>query len=89
MGFNLLKIISGQLYNLGILTLLDLPLCVRFPYSNCPQHGLGRIKCALYNIPKYDDFVIDPDNNGLNNDIHGCYNMYHKFPHTPKAGTWK
>jgi len=46
-------------------------------------------KKFLYEIPIFDDFVIDPNNNGNTNIIHNCYNMYNDFPHTPKKGDWK
>lgn len=43
----------------------------------------------LYDIPKFDDFIIEPNNNGLSDSIGNCYNMYYKFPHVPKEGEWK
>ena len=43
----------------------------------------------LYTIPKYDDFIIEPNNNGASKIINNCYNMYHDFPHKPKKGDWK
>ncbi len=46
-------------------------------------------KKFMYTIPNYDDFVIDPNNNGNSCVIHNCYNMYSDFPHTPKKGEWK
>jgi len=46
-------------------------------------------KYFLDSIPKYDDFIITPNNNGVSKVINNCYNMYSNFPHTPKKGKWK
>jgi len=46
-------------------------------------------KYFLDSIPKYDDFIITPNNNGVSKVIHNCYNMYSAFPHKPKKGKWK
>lgn len=43
----------------------------------------------LYTIPKYDDFIIEPNNNGNTSIIHNCYNMYSDFPHKPEKGDWR
>ncbi len=43
----------------------------------------------LFNIQKYDDFVIEPNNTGLNPVIDNCYNMYNLFPHSHSPGSWK
>jgi len=40
-------------------------------------------------IPKYDDFIIEPNNNGESPIIGNCYNMHHPFAHKPKPGEWK
>lgn len=42
----------------------------------------------LYDIPKYDTFIIEPNNNGGAHTMENCYNMYADFPHTPKTGSW-
>src|SRR3990167_3894777 len=34
-------------------------------------------------IGKYDDFIIIPDNKNYKSIHENCYNLYHKFPHTP------
>jgi len=48
---------------------------------------LGR--AALKDVVKYDDFTIEPNNIKYKSAVDGCYNMYRKFPHRPKAGSWK
>lgn len=42
----------------------------------------------LKTIPKYDDFVLVPNNVHYNAVVNGCYNRYNKFPHTPAPGEW-
>lgn len=44
----------------------------------------------LYEIPKFDDFIIEPNNNGINPEIDNCYNLYAKFTHEPskQPGEW-
>ncbi len=42
----------------------------------------------LYQIPSYDDFVILPNNNGIDPVVGQCYNMYRRFPHKSKEGDW-
>jgi len=49
------------------------------------DHGKELVK----KIAKYDDFIIEPDNNGIENSMGKMYNLYNKFPHEPKAGKWK
>ena len=44
---------------------------------------------AIYDVKTFDDFVIEPNNNGNIQTIHNCFNMYHQFPHKPKKGEWK
>lgn len=41
-------------------------------------------------IPRYDDFIIDPNNASYRQKVDNCYNMYSKFAHKPKEGefTW-
>ena len=46
-------------------------------------------RAALKEVVKYDDFTIEPDNIKYKSAVDGCYNMYRKFPHRPKAGSWK
>jgi len=46
-------------------------------------------KYFLDSIPKYDDFIIRPDNINPSKIINNCYNMYAEFPHKPKKGDWK
>ena len=43
----------------------------------------------LYTIPKYDDFIIEPNNNGTSPIIGNCYNMHKSFSHNPRKGKWK
>ena len=40
-------------------------------------------------LPKYNTFVLEPNNNGCAGDIGLLYNIYAKFPHKPKRGEWK
>jgi hypothetical protein len=42
----------------------------------------------LKTIPKYDDFVMVPDNISYQEIINNCYNMYAPFCHTPAPGEW-
>ena len=42
----------------------------------------------LSTISKFDDFVIAPNNNGGDQIIDNCYNLYSKFQHKSKAGEW-
>jgi len=44
---------------------------------------------ALYDIPKYNDFILDPDNTGNTKIKHGCYNMYATFEHKPRYGDFE
>ena len=47
-------------------------------------------KYFIKSIPKFDDFIIEPDNLTSNkNGFKSLYNMYSKFPHLPKSGNWK
>ncbi len=43
----------------------------------------------LYQIPKFDDFIMSPDNDNYKNVVENCYNMYHPFVHKPINGSWK
>lgn len=40
-------------------------------------------------VPKYDDFILVPDNNGVSLVIDDCYNMYKPVPFKPKPGNTK
>lgn len=40
-------------------------------------------KSIFNQIPKFDDFVIVPDNKNYKPIIKNCYNLYSKFPHKP------
>jgi hypothetical protein len=40
-------------------------------------------KNLLSSIPKFDDFIIDPDNTRYSPIIKNCYNLYSQFSHTP------
>lgn len=44
---------------------------------------------SVYDVVKYDDFVIVPDNDNYESSVGGCYNLYKPFAHTPKKGSWK
>lgn len=46
-------------------------------------------KDILKKIPKYDDFVICPDNTNHQQAIDNCYNLYKPFTHSPAEGEWK
>jgi len=43
----------------------------------------------LYSIPKYDDFIMIPNNKQYVADENGYYNLYGEFIHKPKQGEWK
>lgn len=43
-------------------------------------------KTMVINMAKFDDFTIVPDNKNHTPVIEGCYNLYNKFSHEPKAG---
>ncbi len=40
-------------------------------------------KALLNAIPKFDDYIIEPDNINYTPIIRNCYNLYSKFPHQP------
>jgi len=40
-------------------------------------------------IPKFDDFVMVPNNLEIQSTINNCYNLYSKFTHTPAPGEWE
>lgn len=44
-------------------------------------------KNIISHIPKYDDFVIVPDNKNYQPVIDGCYNLYSEFPHKASTNT--
>lgn len=44
---------------------------------------------AVYDVLKYDDFTLIPDNENYIKNKDGCYNMFKKFPHNPKKGDWR
>ena len=46
-------------------------------------------RAALKDVTKYDDFTIEPNNIKYKSAVDGCYNMYRKFPHRPKKGSWE
>ncbi|MEK6476024.1 primase-helicase family protein [Catalinimonas sp. 4WD22] len=46
------------------------------------DHG----KKFIYDIPTYNSFVSVPDHLNFQQEIHGCYNIYHKLSHQPKMG---
>ena len=48
------------------------------------DHG----KEYLRNIPRYDNFCIEPDNLNFKPVIGNCYNLYAEFRHTPERGKW-
>lgn len=48
------------------------------------DHG----KKILEDIPKYDDFVLKPDNVNFQPVINNCYNLYSPFKHKPRKGDW-
>lgn len=45
-------------------------------------------RCFLKGIPKYDDFVMVPDNINYQPIVNNCYNMYAPFCHIPEEGDW-
>lgn len=47
------------------------------------DHGRNFIK----DIPKFDDFVIVPNNSSFLQSIGNNYNLYHEFKHIPKEGS--
>jgi len=55
---------------------------------NKEEITLDEGKKTLYDIPKFDTFINEPNNNGVERHIYKCYNMYHQFPHKPKKGNW-
>jgi len=42
----------------------------------------------IKNIPRFDDFVMVPDNLQLKPVINNCYNLYAPFNHVPAPGPW-
>ena len=44
---------------------------------------------AAFEVAKYDDFTLIPDNNNRVLSDKGCYNMYKPFAHKSKDGDWK
>lgn len=40
-------------------------------------------KSVLTSIPKFDDYIIEPNNTTYAPVIRNCYNLYSRFPHTP------
>lgn len=46
-------------------------------------------RSSIYEIAKYDKFVIVPDNVDYKSVIGRCYNLYKPFSHIPKKGDWK
>jgi len=61
----------------------------RWKKEEIRQDHLSSDKYFLEKIPKYDDFIIEPDNNGLSLSVGNCYNLYSKFEHLPAKGKWK
>lgn len=45
-------------------------------------------KGYLKSIPKYDDFIMAPDNINYQPVINNCYNMFAPFCHKPTPGDW-
>ena len=43
---------------------------------------------VLRDMPKYDKFILMPDNIDYKPSIDNCFNLYYPFPHTPKEGDW-
>lgn len=41
------------------------------------------------NVAKYDDFTLVPDNKNYEPIVNNCYNMYKKFSHKPKEGSYE
>ena len=48
------------------------------------DHG----KFLIKDVPRYDDFIIHPDNKDYQPVIGNMYNMYYEFSHKPKKGDW-
>ena len=48
------------------------------------DHG----KEYLRNVPRYDNFCIDPNNLSYKPVIGNCYNLYAEFRHEPEEGDW-
>lgn len=46
-------------------------------------------KKYLDTIPKYDDFVMVPDNLNYKPYLNNCFNLYSEFKHKPQEGDWK
>lgn len=42
----------------------------------------------LYEIPKYDDFILKPDNKSHDREVGSFFNLYAPFTHTPAPGKW-
>jgi hypothetical protein len=40
-------------------------------------------------IPKYDDFILVPDNIDYKREVDGFYNLYAEFMHKPAQGEWE
>jgi len=48
------------------------------------DHGSAYIN----NIPKFDDYTIEPNNFSYRPVINNCYNLYREFSHRPVKGEW-
>lgn len=48
------------------------------------DHGAAHIN----NIPKFDDYTIEPNNFSYRPVINNCYNLYREFSHKPAKGKW-
>lgn len=46
-------------------------------------------KKLLYDIAKFDDFILKPDNINFKQIYKGCYNLYSRMSYTPIIGEWK
>ena len=46
-------------------------------------------KQILYDIPKYDDFILKPDNINFEQIYKNCYNLYNPISYIPQKGEWK
>ena len=44
---------------------------------------------AVYEVSKYDDFTLIPNNESHKKSENGCFNMYKQFAHKPNEGDWK
>ena len=44
---------------------------------------------AIYSVPKFDDFIVEPDNKDFEQWTDGYYNLYAPFAHKPRPGDWK